>query len=271
MDKTNFAKRMKAQEQVETKVKFDKTKHLVVRLDGRSFSKFTKRFKRPFDDNFRSVMEATTEYLIQQTNALVGYTQSDEITLIIEPCTGASELLFNAKKFKILSNLASMATSKFVVEAMQYWPEHVTKALPSFDCRAFNVDSETEAMNHLLWRYKDCVRNSISMVAHHYFSHNELKKKSTVEKLNMLRLRKGVEWSEYPERCKYGTIIYRRAQEYVLSREELQKIPPVHRPDDGKVIRKVLIRDNMSDMFVAHLKHVLYDASSCESTTHECM
>lgn len=257
MDKTDFAKRMKEQEQVETKEKYDKTKPLVIRLDGRSFSKFTKPLERPFDDNFRDVMTSVASHLVAKTNALVGYTQSDEITLVLPPQKDNGEFLFNGKKYKILSNLAAMASSKFVIEASAHWPDHVEKMVPSFDCRAFNVDSETEAMNHVLWRYKDCVRNSISMVAHSQFSHKQLHKKSTTEKLNMLRLRKNVEWDDYPDEYKYGVLVYRKPTVVTLSEEELTQIPVQHRPANGEVTRNTLVRGSLPELTVFKLKDVL--------------
>lgn len=257
MDNTDFAKRMKEQEQVETKARYDKSKPLVIRLDGRSFSKFTKPFDRPFDADFRNVMKATTEHLVAKTNAIVGYTQSDEITLVLPPQRDNGEFLFNGKKYKILSNLAAMATSKFVIDANKYWPDHVEKMVPSFDCRAFNVESDIEAMNHVLWRYKDCVRNSISMVAHSNFSHTELHKKSTTEKLSMLRLRKNVEWEDYSNECKYGIFVYRKPTEVVLDEKELARIPDQHRPENGIVVRNVLIRDSMAELNVHRLIEIL--------------
>ena len=58
-------------------------KHIVVRIDGHKFSKFTKGFKKPFDFILSESMRLTTQDLLEEFNAVTGYTQSDEITLII--------------------------------------------------------------------------------------------------------------------------------------------------------------------------------------------
>lgn len=53
----------------------------VVRVDGVSFSKFTKGIHKPFDDRLTKAMVSTTEDLTDRFNAAVGYHQSDEISL----------------------------------------------------------------------------------------------------------------------------------------------------------------------------------------------
>jgi tRNA(His) 5'-end guanylyltransferase len=57
--------------------------HIIVRIDGHKFSKFTKGLKRPFDYIFRKAMELTTIDLVKEYGAYTGYTQSDEITLVL--------------------------------------------------------------------------------------------------------------------------------------------------------------------------------------------
>ena len=55
---------------------------VIARLDGKGFSKFTKGLKRPYDERLSKLMVETTKYLVKETNANCGYTQSDEITLV---------------------------------------------------------------------------------------------------------------------------------------------------------------------------------------------
>ena len=70
----------------------------VIRLDGRSFSKFTKGFSKPFDINFIKVMSMTMGDLVKKFEAQTGYTHSDEITLIFAPRCSKEE-------FDLLDNL----------------------------------------------------------------------------------------------------------------------------------------------------------------------
>ena len=51
----------------------------VVRLDGRGFSKYTKKmkFNKPFDNDLIQIMQNVTADLMKQTQDSFGYTQSD--------------------------------------------------------------------------------------------------------------------------------------------------------------------------------------------------
>lgn len=61
--------------------------HIVVRLDGRNFTRLTKQvrpFQAPFDSRFRDLMLDTVEHLMQcGVGAVYGYAQSDEISLLL--------------------------------------------------------------------------------------------------------------------------------------------------------------------------------------------
>ena len=48
--------RMKAYEKIETMQKFPPNSILCVRIDGRSFSKFTKGLQRPYDERLSKLM-----------------------------------------------------------------------------------------------------------------------------------------------------------------------------------------------------------------------
>lgn len=67
----------------------------VVRIDGKNFSKFTSKFEKPFDIILHNAMIAGTKKVIEETNALIGYTQSDEASFVYELPT-----LFGGKKVK---------------------------------------------------------------------------------------------------------------------------------------------------------------------------
>lgn len=201
--------RMKAYERIETEQKFKPNSILYVRLDGRGFSKFTKGLKHPFDERLSSLMIETTKHLVGEFKCNVGYTQSDEISLILEnkyesPCD------FEGKKQKLISNLSASATAFFNVNLLTEIPEKFNDGkLPCFDCRIFEVPNEDEACNAILWREKDAIKNSVSMLAQHYFSHKELQgKKSDVMK-DMLKTEKDVVWSEQPKFFKSGTFVKR--------------------------------------------------------------
>lgn len=53
---------------------------IMVRIDGVSFSRFTRGLKKPYDERLSQLMIDTTKYLVAETGARCGYTQSDGAT-----------------------------------------------------------------------------------------------------------------------------------------------------------------------------------------------
>lgn len=83
MDTSALAKRMKKYEAVPKNTLIRRTP-VIIRVDGRAFHTFTRGFQKPFDDVLMMAMQDTMKYLCENIQGCVlGYTQSDEITLIL--------------------------------------------------------------------------------------------------------------------------------------------------------------------------------------------
>lgn len=224
-----FGDRMKAYERANDA---RLTLPVIVRIDGRGFSKFTKGMDRPYDVRMSRAMIETTKYLVDESHAKVGYTQSDEISLVYYKAEG--EIFFASKLQKMVSVLASMAAAKFA----RVCPDGYEHRLPHFDARAFSVPSKNEATNAILWRVLDARKNAISMTAQAHFSHRELQEKSQKDMLRMLDAI-GVEFHRMPAFFRNGTFVRKLTVERVLTDDELDKIPPSYWPT-GPVMRSEL-------------------------------
>ena len=88
---------------------------VIIRLDGKAFHTFTKGFEKPFDKTMVEAMQATMLALCKEIQGCVlGYTQSDEITLILTDYTNLeTSAWFNYDVQKICSVSASIATLIF--------------------------------------------------------------------------------------------------------------------------------------------------------------
>ena len=79
--------------------------YIVARIDGRSFTRLTKEqhaFDAPFDIRMRDYMVETTRHLIQCGFRIIyGYTQSDEISLLLH----RDETAFQRKLRKMPASL----------------------------------------------------------------------------------------------------------------------------------------------------------------------
>lgn len=239
--------RLKTFERIETDQKFPPNSFLYVRLDGRSFSKFTKGLARPYDARMSSLMALVTQALVKEFNALVGYTQSDEISLIIKH-TYESGCIFEGKKQKLLSTLAAYASSVFSANLSVLIPEknpQVTGVYPSFDCRIFPVFTESEAANAILWRENDAIKNSVSMAAHDNFSTKELFKVNVKVMKDMLKTQKDIIWDDYPKFFKSGS--YFKRVTYIKKA-----------PDGTDVVRSKIAEVNITLSDVTHEERVKF-------------
>lgn len=198
---------------------------VAIRIDGKAFHTFTRGFQKPFDEILVKSMQDTMKYLCENIQGCVlGYTQSDEITLILVDYQNLNSCAwFDYEVQKICSIAASMATmafNKFFTKNVNYFEmtheyddtinEYCTTLVNAaekgamFDARVFNIPKE-EVCNLIYWRQLDATRNSIQMVGQANFSHKELQNKSCNMIQEMLFAEKGINWNDYPTYLKRGS------------------------------------------------------------------
>lgn len=197
--------RIKGYEEI-TQARLLPRSYTILRVDGRSFSNYTKNLKRPFDEELIEDLNNTWIYLCKNIqNAKLGYAQSDEFTLLLTDFEEVTtQQFFGGNIQKICSVVASMAAAKFNALRSYHNANPSTMKLAEFDCRVFTVPSRIEAYNTFYWRWKDAERNSISSVAYANFSSKQLHGKSNEQKQEMLWSEKGINWSKLEESLKNG-------------------------------------------------------------------
>lgn len=256
----NLSDRMKKYEAV-TKTNLTCRMPVVIRLDGKAFHSFTRGFDAPFDVVFRKTMCDVMQYLCEHVeNCVMGYTQSDEITLVLcDYATTDTQAWFDNEVLKICSISASMATmafNKFFADNVtasviagnlgEVWesarkyikqrekePCYYDKAgnlkMGMFDSRCFNVPRE-DVPNAVLWRQQDATRNSIQGLAQQYYSKKQLEGVSNKELLGKLINDFGIYWEDYPTWYKRGVCCVKKPVEKT-------------KPDGEKFIRNSWVLD----------------------------
>lgn len=226
-----LGERMKEYEKV-SRIKLMRRTPVIIRLDGCHFHTWTRGLDRPFDRNLMHIMQKTMLALCEQIQGCVlGYTQSDEITLVLVDYQRMESMAwFDNQVQKMCSVAASIATSAFEkalheeidkleVDAQgYYWNDQLLKQeeclekrhllidkkwKANFDARAFNIPIH-EVINNLIWRQQDATRNSILSVAQSLYSHKELQGIGTKELQNKMLTEKNVNWNDYKTDEKRG-------------------------------------------------------------------
>lgn len=182
---------------------------MVVRLDGRSFTKLTKeicQFESPFDDRFRELMVATTQHLMScGFDVIYGYTQSDEISLLLHRDIS----VFSRKLRKYESILAGEASAQFSL---------LLGRVAAFDARVCQLPTPNLVKDYFLWRQEDAHRNALN--AHCYWAlrksgmgggeaANQLKRLSVAEKNELLFSQFHLNFNDLPLWQKRGIGCYR--------------------------------------------------------------
>ena len=215
--------RMKTYYEEVTKTKLTRRTPVIIRLDGCHFHTFTRGFKKPFDEVMIKSMQATMKYLCENIQGCVlGYTQSDEITLVLvdykELNTSA---WFDYEVQKITSVSAALATYAFNKYFNEYYLDSIAEKCGEldkydlahdtarrkgayFDSRVFNIPKE-EVTNCILWRQLDAERNSINSLAQSLFSHKSLQGLNLKDTKAKLETEKGIIWGNLPTTQKRGS------------------------------------------------------------------
>jgi tRNA(His) guanylyltransferase len=205
----SLATRMKERYEDRTRYLLPRRTWTIIRIDGKSFHTYTRKFVRPFDDSFIDTMDRTAVFLceaLQGSN--IGFVQSDEISIVLSDLlTTQTEAWFDGNLQKIVSVAASMATMVFNKTAAEEGSPLSPTA--TFDARAFTIPDRQEVMNYLIWRQQDASRNSIQAAAQSVYGPFQLHGKNNAN-LHQMLFEKGINWDEYKPRYKRGAAVIKK-------------------------------------------------------------
>jgi tRNA(His) guanylyltransferase len=122
----------------------------ILRVDGRSFSRFTEgRYDKPFDPRFSELMTGTAATVLTEFNGRYAYTESDEISVLLDP----SFQLFGRSVEKLVSVSAGIASAAFTYAAGE--PAH-------FDSRVWMGTGPDDVIDYFSWRQADAARVALN-------------------------------------------------------------------------------------------------------------
>ena len=193
---------------------------VIIRADGRSFSKVTRRIRRPYCNKMLNLMSLTMlETIKQMDGAVFGFQQSDEITFVLKNDQELeTEPWFGNRIQKLCSITSSMVTYIFneALSNMEDPPELIGQTI--FDTRVFAVPDYSEAVNNLVFRQQDCIANAITGAAYAELGRQFGKKtayrllhgKSLEERQGLLKDECGIDFTaHYPLSFRHGVGAYR--------------------------------------------------------------
>lgn len=219
---------------------------IVIRLDGKGFTKFTEAhgFEKPNDMRGLSLMNKSAEEVMGRFPEIwIAYGQSDEYSFVLRRKT----TLFNRRYEKIVSCIVSCFSSAFALNFSVFFPEKQLKEVPIFDGRCVCYPDLSTLRDYLSWRQVDCHINNLyntcfwSLVLKKNIPNKEaqnlLKDMKSDQKNELLFNDFGVNYNSIEAIYRKGTILIRREvlkekhlitklEETNIPTEELKKGPP---------------------------------------------
>lgn len=185
--------------------------YTLLRLDGRAFHTYTRGLDKPFDLGLMFDMDETAKALCREvTGTAFAYVQSDEISLLVtdfkklesQPWMGG-----NISKILSLSAAQVSVTFNTLRQQRQVPGGTLDPRQALFDARVWTMSDPNEVGNYFIWRQRDAVKNSISMLAESHFSHRRLDRLNAGQRQDLLFKEAGVNWDSYPPGTKRGRVI----------------------------------------------------------------
>lgn len=231
-DWTLFGTQIKEKENKNSKY-IDGSNWITIRFDGKNFGKFIKALRKNnilspgYSEDFSLIMKECCQKLMNEFNAIYGYTQSDEMTILIPPTSKLSDDTYNChpyngKSEKICSITSSYLTSQFNFKLFELCKSKnicytvLKEHLPVFDSRTCGHKNYSDAISVILWRAYDCGVNGVSDAIHLSNINESLKKNyiryDTMSKLSVLNIK---ELLPLPDHQAYGSLYYRSKKKII--------------------------------------------------------
>ncbi len=177
---------------------------IIVRVDGRSFSRLTeRRAEKPFDPAFHGHMVAAAQGLLETLHARYVYTESDEISALLPRDTG----LFDREVEKLCSVSAARAAATVSVALGE---------VVEFDSRVWVGGRDEDVVDYFRWRQADATRCGLNTTCYWTLRNagksvrdaTRALERATVAEKNELLFQHGVNFNRLPAWQRRGTGVY---------------------------------------------------------------
>lgn len=218
--------------------KIDPGNYVVIRVDGRAFSKLTRKLDQPFSVPFMEWMDkAAVQLCYEMQGAVFAYVQSDEISVLLSDFGSDKRgRWFDWNVNKLVSVSAGIAGGAFNVGFMHdlngtLWQDQRPAV---FDARVVPMKDRLDVIQYFLWRQRDAYINSISMIADKLCGSASLMNVDLNGRIDML-FKKGIMVNDLPLGLRQGRV--------VTAKKALSVVEYTHKKT-GEVQRTEVMRNN---------------------------
>ena len=207
---------------------------IVVRIDGRGFSKLCKKynFEKPNDKRALELMNAAAVEVVRSfVDVVLAYGDSDEYSFVFhENCT-----LFERRAAKLTTSVATQFTAEYCMLWSEYLPgTTLERPWPTFDGRCVAYPKRKILRDYLAWRQADCHINNLynttfwNLVLRGGMSNTEaeefLKGTLSSDKNEILFQRFNINYNNESEIYRKGTVVYRAYDDHAKQNADHGKV-----------------------------------------------
>ncbi|KAK4181059.1 tRNA guanylyltransferase [Triangularia setosa] len=192
---------------------------IVVRIDGRGFTKFANKyvFEKPNDRRALDLMNAAARAVMSELPEItIAYGISDEYSFVFHK----SCILFERRSSKLITTIVSTFTAYYIHLWSTYFPDTpLSPPLPSFDGRAVCYPSVQNLRDYMSWRQVDCHINNLynttfwALIQQGGMGNLEaeelLKGTYAADKNEILFSKFSINYNNEPEIYKKGSVVFR--------------------------------------------------------------
>ncbi|XP_063982933.1 probable tRNA(His) guanylyltransferase isoform X2 [Diachasmimorpha longicaudata] len=191
---------------------------IVVRIDGRNFSKFTDvhNFTKPNDSRALALMNSAATVVMEEFKEItIAYGQSDEYSFVFKKDTQ----LYSRREIKLLTYVNSLFASAYVFNWSKFFDNIPLKYPPAFDARIVLYPSDENLRDYLSWRQADVHVNNLYNTC--FWNLVQKKNMTTIEaqevlkgtlsafKNELLFQDFGINYNNEPQMFRKGTTLFR--------------------------------------------------------------
>jgi tRNA(His) guanylyltransferase len=192
---------------------------VVVRIDGRGFTKFATKygFEKPNDKRALELMNAAARAVMAELpDITIAYGVSDEYSFVFHKTCS----LFERRASKLVSTIVSTFTAYYVHLWSIHFPDTpLSPPLPSFDGRAVCYPTVQNLRDYMSWRQVDCHINNLYNTTFWALiqlggidpteAEKTLKGTYAADKNEIMFSKFAINYNNEPEMYKKGSVVFR--------------------------------------------------------------
>ncbi|VVB00578.1 unnamed protein product [Arabis nemorensis] len=204
---------------------------IVVRIDGRDFSRFSQvhKFKKPNDEAALNLMNSCSAAVLEEfPDIIFAYGYSDEYSFVFKK----TSKFYQRRASKILSLVASFFAAVYVTKWKEFFPQRKLEYAPSFSSKIVSCATAEVLQVYLAWRQQDCHANNQYETCFWMLVNNRGKTKTIINEIrellkdtqkqqkNELLFENDINYKMLPELFRQGSCLFKTKVEETVKHDE---------------------------------------------------